>query len=192
MEAALEAAQRCFGENTWQDASGKIGAFAGRNIEWHFIGHLQSNKAKAVAQHFQWVHSLDRIEVAQKLAHAHIAAAPLNVLIEINIAHDPRKGGVAPEELPRLLETLLAADLSGIRLRGLMTIAPQTDREPALRARFAQLRELGATMTRQFGLTGFDALSMGMSGDFVAAIREGATLVRVGSAIFGERTAKQR
>lgn len=183
--AAIAAGQRRFGENTLQDALTKIPQCPDNNIEWHFIGHLQSNKAKGVAQHFTWIHSLDSVALAHKLARA--ATRTLNVLIEVNVSGERNKFGVAAAGLEPLMAQLLAANLPHIALRGLMTIGPQTTDERALRSAFAQLRTLRETCARQFNLKDFDQLSMGMSGDFVPAIVEGATLVRIGSAIFGAR-----
>lgn len=181
---ALRAGQHAFGESTAQEALGKIPAFHAREIEWHFIGHLQSNKARFVPGNFHWLHSLDSLKLAQRLSRmAAEQDAHLNVLIEVNVTGDPAKHGVAADDLPLLLDQLLKAELPSLALRGLMTVGPVTTHESELRAAFAALREL----RDRCALPGFTELSMGMSGDFEAAIKEGASMVRIGSAIFGAR-----
>lgn len=186
--AAIAAGQRVFGENTAQEALPKIARFPDEPLEWHFIGHLQSNKAKLVPGHFGWLHSLDSLKLAERLARfARERDAIVNALIEVNITRDPAKHGVAPEALAPLLDQLLRADLTGLRLRGLMTIGPYPAGMPEQRAAFAAVRELRDVCRNRFALAEFTELSMGMSGDYPSAIAEGATLVRVGSAIFGER-----
>jgi hypothetical protein len=193
IEAAAAAGQRAFGENTVQEALAKIPAFAGRGLEWHFIGHLQSNKARFLPGNFHWWHSLDALSLARRVARlAHAQAATLDALIEVNVSGDPRRHGVAPDALPALLEQLLREPLPGLRLRGLMTVGPHPAGEAERRAAFARLRGLRDDARARFGLADFDELSMGMSGDYVEAIREGATLVRIGSAIFGERDYSKR
>jgi len=188
IEAAVGAGQRAFGENTVQEALAKIPHFTGRGLEWHFIGHLQSNKARFVPGNFSWLHALDSLKLAQRLARlAQERSTVVNTLIEVNVARDPRKHGVAPEALLPLLEQLLREDLSGIALRGLMAIGPHPAAEPELRAAFAAVRKLRDDCRRRFGAQDFTELSMGMSGDYIAAIMEGATMVRVGTAIFGGR-----
>lgn len=182
---ALSAGQRAFGENYLQEALEKIESLSGEPLEWHFIGPLQSNKTKAVAEHFDWVHSLDRWKIARRLSEQRPAhMAPLNVCLEVNVDGEGSKSGLQPEEVPDLARAV--AELPGLRLRGLMAIpAPRTDfeaqREPLRRLR--TLREELATL----GLDGLDTLSMGTSGDLEAAIAEGATIVRIGTAIFGPR-----
>lgn len=193
--AAIQAGQRRFGESTVQDALGKLAHCTDPAIEWHFVGHLQSNKAKAVLQHFAWLHSLDSVALAQRIARLAGQSAhrpPLQVLIEVNVTDDPRKHGISPARLLPFLEDLLETDMTGLQLRGLMTIGPQGGNEPALRHAFAQLRALREQCQMQFGLPGFSELSMGMSDDFAAAIKEGATFLRLGSAIFGERPLRDR
>lgn len=186
---AIVAGQRHFGENTVQDAAAKLARCTAPDVVWHFIGHLQSNKAKHVPGRFAWLHSLDSLALAQRLDRvAGERGAQLNVLIEVNVSDDPRKHGVAPEALAPLVESLLRADLAHLRLRGLMTIGPQIEDEKRLRTAFARLRSMRDACAERFGLRGFTELSMGMSGDLRAAVLEGATLVRVGSAIFGART----
>jgi pyridoxal phosphate enzyme (YggS family) len=186
--AAIAAGQRLFGENTVQDALTKIPQFAGQGLEWHFIGHLQSNKARFIPGNFAWMHSLDSVQLAQRLARlVQEQNTTLNVLIEVNITRDPGKHGVAPEDMGPLLEQLLKANLTGIQLRGLMAIGPHPATESQRRASFAALRTLRDDCARRFALPDFTELSMGMSDDFVEAILEGSTLVRLGTALFGER-----
>lgn len=188
LRAALAAGQHCFGENTVQEAVAKQDVMTGADIDWHFIGHLQSNKAAAVATRFSCLHTLDSMKLARRLSQARPAdASPLQVLLQVNIADDPAKAGLAPAQLPVLAEQLLAADLPGIELAGLMTIGLRAADEAARRHEFAALRRLGETCAARFGQTHFRELSMGMSGDFELAIAEGATLVRVGSTLFGPR-----
>lgn len=190
--AAVRAGQSVFGESTVQEALAKISSLRlidhARDLEWHFVGHLQSNKAKSIPGRFQWLHSLDNLRLALRLAHlAQEQPTRLNALIEVNITGDPKKHGIAPEELPSLLDQLLAADLLTLTLGGLMAVGPYPATEPQLRAAFAALRQLCERSRARHGLADFNELSMGMSGDFEPAIKEGATLVRIGSAIFGER-----
>lgn len=172
---------RDFGENYLQEALGKQQALADLPLVWHFIGPIQSNKTRALAEHFDWVHSVDRLKIAERLSAqrpAHLP--PLNICLQVNISEEPSKSGCLPEEVPALAAAI--AGLPGLRLRGLMAIpAPSTD--PAVqRAAFARLRQLQAALPLPL-----DTLSMGMSDDLEAAIAEGATWVRVGSALFGAR-----
>jgi len=186
--AAIAAGQRVFGENTVQDALTKIPHFTGQGLEWHFIGHLQSNKARYIPGNFTWVHSLDSVKLAQRLARlAQEQNTTVNALLEVNITRDPAKHGVAEEDIAPLLEQLLKANLSGIHLRGLMAIGPHPATESERRVSFAALRNLRDDCAQRFALPGFTELSMGMSGDFIEAILEGSTMVRVGTALFGER-----
>jgi pyridoxal phosphate enzyme (YggS family) len=186
--AAIAAGQLDFGENQVQEALTKIPEFAGQGLHWHFIGHLQSNKAKFLPGNFQWLHTLDSMELAQKLSRAALERrAVVNCLIQVNVTGDPRKSGIATEAVAPLLEQLLEQHLVGISLRGLMTIGPQRGGDVELRGCFAQLRGLQQRIHADFDLDNFDQLSMGMTGDMEQAIAEGATMVRVGSAIFGER-----
>lgn len=181
---ACAAGQREFGENYVQEAVEKITLLAGLPLEWHFIGPIQSNKTGLIAQHFQWVHSVERERIAQRLNAARPPGLPpLNVCIQINVSGEAGKSGVAPGEEAALADAI--ARLPRLRLRGLMTI-PEPSPDAALRRRrFARLRELkDALAARGYPL---DTLSMGMSDDLEAAIAEGATLVRVGTAIFGKR-----
>ena len=186
--AAIAAGQRVFGESTVQDALTKIPQFAGQALEWHFIGRLQSNKARFIPGNFAWLHSLTSLKLAERLARlAQEQNTIINTLIEVNITRDPAKHGLAPEDVLPRLEELLKADLTGIPLRGLMAIGPHPATEFERRASFAALRKLRDDCVRRFALPGFTELSMGMSGDFVEAILEGSTMVRVGTALFGER-----
>ncbi|HEX7044515.1 MAG TPA: YggS family pyridoxal phosphate-dependent enzyme [Burkholderiales bacterium] len=188
LAAAHAAGQRAFGESTVQEALGKIAHFAECDVEWHFIGHLQSNKAKFVPGNFAWLHSLDSLKLAERLERfAQPAGVTLHALIEVNVTGDPRKHGVAPDRLDPLLDALLAAGLRHVRLRGLMTIGPYGAAERDLRAAFAALRTLAERARERYRLPDFTELSMGMSGDYVEAIKEGATMLRIGSAIFGAR-----
>lgn len=186
--AALSAGQRCFGENTLQEALAKQALLEDRDIEWHFIGHPQSNKARNLAAHFDWLHTLDSTKLAKRLSDNRPAGAiPLRVLLQINIARDSHKYGLLPETVAAMAEQLLTASYPGIELRGLMTIGQRSATEDQRRAEFAALRELGADCATRFGPQHFGELSMGMSDDFELAIAEGATMVRVGSNIFGPR-----
>lgn len=187
--AAVAAGQRLFGENTVQEALTKIPQFAGQGLEWHFIGHVQSNKARFIPGNFAWVHSLDSVSLAQRLARlTQEQKTTVNALIEVNITRDPAKHGVAPQDLGPLLEQLLKLNLAGIQLRGLMAIGPHPATESERRASFAAVRTLRDDCAQRFALPGFTELSMGMSDDFIEAIQEGSTLVRVGTALFGQRT----
>jgi hypothetical protein len=186
--AAAQAGQLDFGESTVQEAHGKIPPLAELKLEWHFIGHLQSNKAKHIPGQFHWLHSLDSRKLAERLARfAAERGATLNVLIEVNITRDPAKHGVAPDAVAPLLDELLKVKLTGIALRGLMAIGPHPAEDTERRRVFAALRELRDQCRQRYPLPDFTELSMGMSDDFEAAILEGATMVRIGSAIFGAR-----
>lgn len=183
---AVAAGQTVFGESYVQEAVPKIERLgpARASTCWHFIGPLQSNKAKLIAQHFDWVHGVDRIKIAQRLSDLRAASLPaLQVCIQVNLDDEPTKAGVAPEQVLALARAVAA--LPRLTLRGLMAIpAPRDD--PALqRAVFRKLAALRAHLVEQGQV--LDTLSMGMSGDLEAAVAEGATIVRVGTAIFGER-----
>jgi hypothetical protein len=177
VEQALAAGQRCFGENYVQEALEKMDAVKG--VEWHLIGPLQSNKTRVVAERFDWVQSVESEKVARRLSEQRPAGlAPLNVLIQVNVSGEASKSGVAPKAVPSLAKAIAA--FPGLRLRGLMAI-PEPGAE---RVRYRELRELYDKLKLQYG---FDTLSVGMSDDMELAIAEGATLVRVGTAIFGAR-----
>lgn len=186
--AAFAAGQKDFGESTAQEAVPKISHLAKPSITWHFIGHLQTNKAKFIPENFSWLHSLDSLSLAHKISqHAQEQSAAVNILIEVNVTRDTRKHGVVPEALVDFIEQLIKDDLPALSLRGLMTIGPHAAAEQEIRRCFAKLRELRDECRKRFALPDFTELSMGMSGDYVEAIKEGATMVRVGTAIFGER-----
>ncbi len=188
VEAAVRAGQTEFGENTMQDALTKIPLFQGRGLSWHFIGHLQSNKAKFIPGHFSWVHSIDSLALARKLSQAcEHHGAQVNALLQVNVSGEVSKYGVAPTELSALIEELLAAELPAIAWRGLMTLGRFNASDDELRSCFAQLRTLRDDCVTRFGLKDFSELSMGMTQDFALAIAEGATIVRIGTAIFGPR-----
>lgn len=188
LATAVAAGQLVFGENTVQEALPKIAALQGSHLEWHFIGHLQSNKAKFVPGNFHWVHSLASLKLAGRLSQAaQTHRCLIQTLIEVNITRDPNKHGVAPDEVFTLVEQLAKAQPTGISVRGLMAIGPYPVDEAQSRTAFAALRELRDACRSRFGFADFTELSMGMSNDYVPAILEGATMVRVGSAIFGDR-----
>ncbi len=183
---AHAAGQRAFGENYVQEALDKIAALADlrASLEWHFIGPLQSNKTRVVAEQFDWVHSVDRLKIAQRLAEqrpAHLP--PLNVCVQVNVSGEDSKSGVAPAEAAALAREVAA--LPTLRLRGLMAIPEPAGELAAQRVPHRLLRELFDTLKAE-GLA-LDTLSMGMSADLEAAVLEGATIVRVGTAIFGAR-----
>ena len=188
---AIAAGQRAFGENYLQEGVEKIAAVARAQpdapVEWHFIGPIQSNKTRPIATNFAWVHTVERLKIAQRLSEQRPPElGPLNICLQVNISGEATKSGATPSELPELARQV--AQLPNLRLRGLMAIPePQTD--PALqRAAFAKLRKLGEAL-RADGIL-VDTLSMGMSGDMDAAIAEGSTLIRIGTALFGPRPAK--
>lgn len=187
LREAAACGQRDFGENYVQEGLAKIEALADLDLVWHFIGPLQSNKTGPVARHFDWVHGVDRLKIAERLSAARgemgVGVHALQVCLQVNVSGEDSKSGVAPAEVPALARAVAA--LPHLRLRGLMAIPEPTDDLALLRSRFAQLRELLEALQAD-GLA-VDTLSMGMSDDFEAAIREGATIVRVGSAIFGQR-----
>ena len=184
IEAAAEAGQVEFGENYVQEGVAKIAALRGRPLTWHFIGQLQGNKTREVAEHFQWVHTVDRERIATRLdAQRPHFAGPLEVLLQVRFGDEPAKGGVIPDELPRLADAV--GRLPRLRLRGLMCIPPPATDEDAQRVPFRRLRELLEDLGRRGHA--LDVLSMGMSEDLEAAVLEGATLLRIGTAVFGPR-----
>jgi pyridoxal phosphate enzyme (YggS family) len=181
---ACDAGQTAFGESYLQEALDKMDRLAARPLEWHFIGPIQSNKTRLIAARFQWVHSIDRARIAERLAAARPAAMPaLDVCLQINVSGETTKSGIDPAAAPALAR--LVAGLPRLRLRGLMAIPRPTADPLEQRRQFARVRELKEKITAS-GIA-LDTLSMGMSDDLEAAIAEGATLVRVGSAIFGQR-----
>ena len=185
VEAAYQAGQRHFGENYLQDALEKIDALPLEGIIWHFIGAIQSNKTRILAEHFGWIHGVDRLKIARRLGEQRPAErGPINLCIQVNSSGEASKSGVTFEAQPGLAKEIAA--LPGVRLRGLMTLpAPTIDPEQQ-RQPFRQLREALESLNQQ-GLD-LDTLSMGMSGDMEAAIAEGATIVRIGTDIFGARS----
>ncbi|MEM5386617.1 YggS family pyridoxal phosphate-dependent enzyme [Paraburkholderia phymatum] len=186
VRAAHAAGQRAFGENYVQESLTKIEALPDlrASIEWHFIGPLQSNKTRPVAEHFDWVHSVDRLKIAQRLSEQRPdVLPPLNVCLQVNISGEASKSGVTPEEALHVAREV--ASLPKLRLRGLMAIPEPAGDVEQQRAPHRALRELFETL-RAEGLE-LDTLSMGMSGDLEAAVLEGATIVRIGTAIFGAR-----
>ncbi|MEQ8661357.1 MAG: YggS family pyridoxal phosphate-dependent enzyme [Gammaproteobacteria bacterium] len=181
IRAAHAAGQRRFGENYLQEALAKQDELADLDLEWHFIGAIQSNKTADIAARFDWVHTVDREKIARRLNDQRPAGrAPLEVLVEVNISGEASKHGVTPQALPALLETLAA--LPRLRLRGLMALPAPAAEVAAQRRAFAALAALAAASP-----VPLDTLSMGTSDDFEAAIAEGATLVRIGTAVFGPR-----
>ena len=176
-----------FGESYLDEALGKLAALGDLPLTWHFIGRMQANKTRPVAEHFAWVHGVDRLRIAERLSAQRPFHAPaLNICIQVNLAGETAKGGVPPAELPGLAAQVAA--LPRLRLRGLMCIPPQESDPVRQRQWFAKLRQLEEQLNA--GGAGLDTLSMGMSEDFESAILEGASIVRIGTALFGERPAK--
>lgn len=185
---AYAAGQLDFGENYLQEAAEKMAVLAELPLRWHFIGPIQSNKTAQIANSFEWAHTLDRVKIAQRLSDQRPSTMPpLNVCIQVNVSGESSKSGVAPTEVAALARAIMP--LKGICLRGLMCIPEPTQDAQCLRARFRALASLLGALNAELNLS-MDTLSMGMSGDMVLAIEEGATMVRVGSAIFGKRSPK--
>lgn len=185
IEEAIQAGQKAFGENYVQEGVEKIAYFNQQtDLEWHFIGPLQSNKTKLVATHFDWIQTVDRLKIAQRLSEQRPAdKAPLNVLIQINISDEASKSGIAPEEMLPLAKEI--ALLPNLKLRGLMAI-PKPEHEPAQqKIALGKMQQLFNRLQTEF--EGIDMLSMGMSDDMAAAIECGSTMVRIGTAVFGVR-----
>lgn len=186
---AYAAGLRHFGENYVQEAVAKMDELADLDIEWHFIGGIQSNKTRIIAERFQWVHTVDRARIAERLNDQRPAHAPrLDTFIQVNLANEPQKSGVSIDELPELAR--FVSRLPRLTLRGLMFIPTVAESESRSARAFARLRELRDVLTRS-GIA-LDSLSMGMSADFEVAIEEGATCVRIGSALFGPRAIRAR
>jgi PLP dependent protein len=184
IRAAATAGVTDFGENYLQEALGKIDQLADLKLRWHFIGGIQSNKTRAIAERFDWVHSIDRLAVARRLSEQRpFHAPPLNLCIQVAVVPESSKGGLEPGNLPELAAR--TAELPRVRLRGLMCIPPPLPDAAAERAVFSQLRVMLDGLIA--GGLPLDTLSMGMSADFEAAIAEGATHVRIGTALFGAR-----
>ena len=181
LREAAGAGLRDFGENYLQEALDKQLELADLPLVWHFIGPIQSNKTRAIASHFDWVHSVDRLKIAQRLAEQRPPErGPLNICLQVNVSGEASKSGCHPDELPALATAV--SQLPNLRLRGLMAIPEPTDDPASQRAAFARLRTLSEALNLSL-----DTLSMGMSQDLEAAIAEGATWVRVGTALFGAR-----
>lgn len=184
IQQAITAGQRAFGENYLQEAIPKITALVDETLEWHFIGAIQTNKTKPIAEHFTWAHSIDRLKIAEHLnQHRPTNLPPLNICIQVNLDNEPNKAGISLTELSTLAHNI--NKLPRLKLRGLMTI-------PEHRSDFADQRQpfqklhLALQQLQTEGLT-LDTLSMGMSDDYEAAIAEGATIIRIGTSIFGPR-----
>ena len=185
IRAAANAGLRHFGENYLQEAEKKIAAVEG--VAWHFIGGIQSNKTRMIAGKFDWIHTLASAKIARRLSEGRPEdMSPLQTLIQVNVSAEESKQGVSVDDAPSLFHA--ARDLPGISLRGLMAIPEPTTDVGKQRANFARLRELKNEIVRSFEPAGFDQLSMGMTADFEAAIMEGSTWIRIGTAIFGPRS----
>jgi pyridoxal phosphate enzyme (YggS family) len=191
VECVLEAAsagQRDFGENFVQEGLMKMDQAGRDDLIWHFIGHLQANKTKPVAERFHWVHTVDRLKIAERLSRQRpVYANDLNVCIQVNIDEEAAKGGVPAAEVPQLAQAV--SELRGLRLRGLMCIPAVRQGFEEQRKPFAKMRMLSESL-RESGIN-TDTLSMGMTADYVAAIHEGATIVRIGTALFGARESQR-
>ncbi|MEL7023877.1 MAG: YggS family pyridoxal phosphate-dependent enzyme [Pseudomonadota bacterium] len=182
--SVAESGQRSFGENYADEGVRKVQAIARPDLSWHFIGAIQSNKTRSIATHFDWVHTVDRIKIAQRLSDQRgEQLAPLSVCIQVNVDEEPQKAGVAVGQIASLAQSI--SELPNLRLRGLMCLPRARDSLAEQRQPFAKLAALFAELAETYPEV--DTLSMGMSGDLEAAILEGATIVRVGTAIFGPR-----
>ncbi|AKA21828.1 YggS family pyridoxal phosphate-dependent enzyme [Pseudomonas chlororaphis] len=185
LREAYAAGLRDFGENYLQEALGKQAELGDLPLSWHFIGPIQSNKTRAIAENFAWVHSVDRLKIAQRLSEQRPAdLPPLNICIQVNVSGEASKSGCAPADLPALASAIGA--LPRLKLRGLMAIPEPTDDRAAQDAAFAAVRRLNDDLRERLNLP-TDTLSMGMSHDLEAAIAQGATWVRIGTALFGAR-----
>ena len=185
VRAAYEAGQQDFGENYLQEAIEKIQSLEALPLTWHFIGPIQSNKTKPIAQYFDWVHSVDRLKIASRLNEARAESTPLNICLQVNISHESSKSGVSLSELSDLAHQI--SQMPHLKLRGLMAIPAPSQDLAVQRENFSQLAKAFQILQKQIPNAPLDTLSMGMSNDLEAAILEGATYVRVGTAIFGER-----
>ncbi|MBK1874045.1 MULTISPECIES: YggS family pyridoxal phosphate-dependent enzyme [Marinobacter] len=191
LREAATAGQLAFGENYLQEALDKMSELSDlADIEWHFIGPIQSNKTRQIAAAFSWVHSVDRLKVARRLSEQReTGLPPLNICLQVNINNEQSKSGCRPEELPELVSEI--SQLPGLTLRGLMAIPDPDQSETGLRQSFRMLANALKELKRDFPEAGpLDTLSMGMSGDLETAIAEGSTCVRIGTAVFGERSRK--
>jgi pyridoxal phosphate enzyme (YggS family) len=191
VECVLEAAsagQRDFGENFVREGLKKMDEAGRDDLIWHFIGHLQANKTKPVAERFHWVHTVDRLKIAERLSRQRpVYANDLNICIQVNIDEEAAKGGVPAAEVPQLAQAV--SELRGLRLRGLMCIPAVRHSFEEQRKPFAKMRMLSESL-RESGIN-TDTLSMGMTADYAAAIHEGATIVRIGTALFGARDSQR-
>ena len=189
LREAYAAGLRDFGENYLQEALGKQLELADLPLIWHFIGPIQSNKTRAIAEHFDWVHSVDRLKIAQRLSEQRPAdLPPLNICIQVNVSGEASKSGCTPADLPALASAINA--LPRLKLRGLMAIPEPTEDRAAQDAAFAAVRDLIKGLQASLNLP-LDTLSMGMSHDLESAIAQGATWVRIGTALFGARDYSQ-
>ena len=189
VQSVIDLGVNVFGENTLQDAMTKIPVIGTENNEWHFIGHLQSKKAKSITAYFDWIHTIDSIRLAEKISSAMLNNNPgkhINCLIQMNVSGEVSKSGITVSELIPFVETLMKLDLPCIQWRGLMTIGVNNNMEKT-RSVFSKLHQCRNQCAEEFSLDNFDQLSMGMSGDYQVAIEEGATMVRLGTSIFGDR-----
>lgn len=185
IEAVASTGQQAFGENYAQEGVEK--AAQRPDLEWHFIGPIQSNKTRGIAEHFTWVHTIDRLKIAERLsAQRPTELPPMQVCVQVNISDEASKSGCAPDTALALCQAIAAQP--NLKLRGLMAIPEATDDPTTQRRYFAALRQLMAEINAANPSLKLDTLSMGMSGDLEAAVAEGATIVRVGSAIFGQRS----
>ncbi len=187
---ALDCNQRHFGENYLQEALEKISVIEQtpnhRPVIWHFIGAIQSNKTRPIAEHFDWVHTIASLKVARRLNDQRPSTLPpLNVLLQVNLDREPSKAGIPVEEVKAMIESMITFD--NVRLRGLMAIPAPNDNPVAQRDAFRRLRELQESVKQTFDIIEFDQLSMGMTADLESAIAEGSTILRIGTAIFGTR-----
>ncbi|NQW34271.1 MAG: YggS family pyridoxal phosphate-dependent enzyme [Methylophilales bacterium] len=183
IEEAYDAGQRLFGENYLQEALEKIQQINKPKIEWHFIGPIQSNKCKLIAENFSWVQSIDRIKVASRINEYRESMPPINVCIQINISNELSKSGVQPHNLKAFINEMKS--FRNLKLRGIMSIPSNTNNPDKLSEEFMELRKLYEEI--KFSDPDIDTLSMGMSNDYLIAVKYGATLIRVGSGIFGSR-----
>jgi PLP dependent protein len=189
IQTALQSGLTHFGESYLQEALDKMQQVKAPDITWHFIGNVQANKTRSIAENFAWVHSVDRLRIAERLSAQRPYHAPaLNICLQINLGGEATKGGATPEEAPALVEAI--HKLPRLKLRGLMTLPPEEEDEARQRHWFSLLRQVFAELNARGA--GLDSLSMGMTADFEAAVLEGATLIRVGTAIFGPRTHTMR
>ena len=189
VQSVIDLGVNVFGENTIQDAMTKIPVIGTENTEWHFIGHLQSKKSKSIPGYFDWIHTIDSIHLAEKISSAMLNNNPerqLNCLIQMNVSGEASKSGITVSELIPFVDSLMKLELPCIQWRGLMTIGVNNNMDKS-RTVFSKLRQCRNQCAEKFSLDKFDQLSMGMSGDYQVAIEEGATMVRLGTSIFGDR-----